>query len=76
MNWISVKDRLPEEDGRYLAYGFIRFFGSNEFKKDAAIYKVRFIKSKFCTKKWILDPNENVIEVNATHWMPLPEKPE
>jgi hypothetical protein len=61
MDWISVKDRLPEEDDDYLVYGedhrgFI-FTGCDWFVVDC--------------KDWWNNPHGQV-----THWMPLPEPPE
>ena len=69
--WISVKDRLPEENGRYLAVKkriapdalggnrtdivILRFFVDDGFRMPIHI------------PDWI---NEEV-----THWMPLPQQP-
>ena len=65
MDWISVKDRLPEESGPYLCYMADYPFGPIcmivNYKKD---------KSAFW---WFAD---NVKAPFITHWMPLPEPPE
>ena len=63
--WVSVKDRLPEERGRYLCW-----FGKNTLcvGADIATY----------LPEWhgfgILE-TDTVLQ-NVTHWMPLPKQPE
>lgn len=72
MNWISVKDRLPEyntkrqneivivsgfEDGeRYVHYAEPHAYGKKEKAEDI-----------FTVPGWS--------KMNVTHWMPLPEPP-
>ena len=57
--WISVKDRLPEESGGYLAYCW-------EYDGICVLYyEVLKTKGKWRTK-WKDD---------ITHWMPLPQPP-
>ena len=58
--WISVEDRLPEREGKYLVYtvkGAIRF---GEYRS----YLVG--DSKFCGPQF---------DYYVTHWMPLPDPP-
>ena len=60
MKWISVRDRLPENDDIVLAYtslgySFNHFLNITENGKKKNIWNG-------CTK--------------VTHWMPLPEPPE
>lgn len=73
--WISVKDRLPDENGRYLAVKkriapdalggnrtdivILRFFEDSGFKMPIHI------------PDWI---NEEIND-EVTHWMPLPQPP-
>ena len=73
--WVSVKDRLPDETGRYLAVKkriapdklggnrtdivILRFFVDNGFKMPTHI------------PDWI---NKEINE-EVTHWMPLPNPP-
>ena len=73
--WISVKDRLPDETGRYLAVKkriapdklggnrtdivILRFFVDNGFKMPTHI------------PDWI---NEEIND-EVTHWMPIPQPP-
>ncbi len=62
MEWISVKDRLPEENNTF-----------SEF-----IVIVRGAKRptvlEYQGHEWWVDENGNYYDV--THWMPLPEPPE
>lgn len=60
MEWISVKDRLPEDDAMYLVYGrigygimFAIYYGDGE---------------------WLTDDLTNITRF-VTHWMPLPKLP-
>lgn len=61
-NWISVKDRLPDECTHVLVYG--------EFGVSMA-----FLYGD--NKHWYIADTEDWDEVReVTHWMPLPEPPE
>lgn len=57
--WISVDERLPEDDGHYLCYttdgyyNFCVYYGDGE---------------------WMILDQEDLAQ-NVTHWMPLPEPP-
>ena len=59
VEWISVKERLPERCGYYLV--FTNNFGVNSI-----------VISKYADygtfKSWC-------VKTNVTHWMPLPEPP-
>ena len=62
--WISVKDRLPEDDGFYLVYttdGFVSEWQVDEFYLDT---NYGWIGERFAPD-W-----------KVTHWMPLPELPQ
>jgi hypothetical protein len=63
MNWISVKDKLPEEEQEVLI-GWFQVTASNKqyFAHDVAIFN----QNEF--SGWRKYPE-------ATHWMPLPEPP-
>jgi hypothetical protein len=73
MEWISVKDRLPEEDDDYLTY--VMDNGCS-YRREVQ----RFSKEKKCISKinpeyfthWEMQRwDDNIV----THWMPLPELP-
>lgn len=64
--WISVKDRLPEEDGLYLVYTHHgRDVG--RFEKDKLGNWYVFISDEFDNFHWVRG--------HVSHWMPLPEPP-
>ena len=75
MNWISVKDRLPEEEGRYLmlveGVEHIEYCAGGGTPR---IYKVT--DSGFENGLMGAMHTTNFTSVPASHWMPLPEKPE
>lgn len=58
--WISVKDRLPEESGRYLVYAKE---GERETHRTIAPFQKAFHLSG------------RMAYWKVTHWMPLPEPP-
>lgn len=60
-NWISVKDRLPEDDCKCLVYADIYFIPD---------YGIEI--SKYSKRFGFLSTNAPCI----THWQPLPEPPE
>lgn len=62
MNWISVKDRLPECGKRYLAQIIEPHFG-------AKIIDILWYDSGI----WVYDGMP--VHANVTHWTPLPEPP-
>lgn len=62
MEWISVKDRLPEESGYYLYAARHPYCGlQNGIGVSYFMHKV---------KDW-----KKINKVYVTHWMPLPEPP-
>lgn len=68
-NWISVKDRLPDEDGEYLISMYHRFMIGGIYKK----YTGRFVAKYYAEyKEWRI---MNDVCTSVTHWMPLPEPP-
>lgn len=85
MDWISVNERLPENDGQYLAvyqspFGNISYITIENYSSD--LYKVDdFDFYEYRGKKhygWYgYDSEYGNYEVtnNITHWMPLPELP-
>lgn len=73
MNWISVKERMPEKEKLVLLFsqsnqrlsGSLIFLGSLEEDYDEVEGTLVFKESECCNSK---DPY-------VTHWMPLPEPP-
>lgn len=86
MKWISVKDRLPDKEGRYLVYveefnsaslnGFSYYVILTKFEKRIT-HKVEENDRIICTlsKKMDFFVNEYDRDIKVTHWMPLPEDP-
>lgn len=63
MNWISVKDRLPDDDGEVLAVSFGEVLIANYFNG---------------WFRYIEDEDGNLIptdDIDVSYWMPLPEPP-
>lgn len=58
--WISVKERLPEDDEHYLVWC------SDNNSRELALY--------YGDGEWLTEDLENITRV-VTHWMPLPEPP-
>lgn len=59
--WISVKDRMPKEEGRYIVYA------------DKGV-KSAFYETYEGESRWT-DEGERYWDIHVTHWMPLPEPP-
>lgn len=66
MEWISVKDRLPEKDDIYLV-AVVRFNNASELSVDIGFYDTD-------GEEWNLD--WCTFDYMITHWMPLPSLPE
>jgi hypothetical protein len=60
MEWVNVKDRLPENDGRYLTLCRSTYGG--------VLIRETLFNNKF---GWI----PVIDNVKFSHWMPLPDKP-
>ena len=63
MEWISVKDRLPEKSGDYLAFTEKGIF---------IVLSYSEMHRAFNAYDWC----ENITPIRCTHWMPLPDAPE
>ena len=62
MEWISVRDRLPENDTRVLAYC-----------KDHCIHDMKW---SWVDNAWYDKGSASVyLEDFVTHWLPMPEPP-
>lgn len=68
-NWISVKDRLPDEIGIYIVY----VKGAEE--STAALYNPVFERLFSGGGFAPIDESASFAEA-VTHWMPLPAPPE
>jgi hypothetical protein len=62
-NWISVKDRLPENTGYVLAW----------CEEEGAI-SAYYWKEKDCWQSLIASLQRTIV-LDVTHWMPLPDPP-
>ena len=77
--WISVKERLPEKDGKYLVCR--RLYGgwwreTLEFAKDARkVDKYDFYRGWKNVWYWYDSEWGHLTIDDVTHWMPLPEPP-
>lgn len=78
--WISVKDRLPDKNGKYLCcvegYGNYRYIAAYSFALNLEeIDKYDFYNQQRCG--WCgLDSEYGYYEhESVTHWMQLPELP-
>ena len=58
--WISVEDRLPDEDGEYLTY-------------DGIIYYLLDFNASLGL--WNVSTDISTAIRDVTHWMPLPQPP-
>lgn len=70
MEWISVKDRLPDENGAYLVYA-PRYRGGSSSGLDC-VDGVMFARWK---KRWSIEVGYYKRPGCVTHWMPLPQPP-
>lgn len=59
--WVSVKDRLPDKDGKYLVFGKVALSDIHE----EPIRLARFTERK----EWLTS-------LSVKYWMPLPTLPE
>lgn len=84
-DWISVKDRLPEEEQDVLMYtSEIEIYGRHKEKKHLQhdIYRGYYEDGQWLTSycygcEYIYKMNEKYPNelIEVTHWMPLPEPP-
>jgi hypothetical protein len=77
--WISVKDRLPEEDGKYIVFeqsGGRTNTSILRFAKDARKVDRYDFKGRWKNAWYEYDSEWGHYTVDSvTHWMPLPQPP-
>lgn len=71
--WISVEDKLPDEDGEYIVYAQDESSLPNEGIWYENVVVVAYYR--FDEWTWYEDDNDYDITDIVTHWMPLPEPP-
>ena len=77
MNWIPVKDRLPESDNPVLAVCMkdINDYG-HPYVYEEAVHLAFYSSRTWWEELWLeINKEDNEIE-GVTHWMPLPAPPE
>lgn len=74
MNWINIKDKLPEYDKRVLTCNLNKeYYPEIAFLNDNSIINEYYEDSeKIQSTTWFRD---NGIEIEVTHWMSLPMNP-
>ena len=90
MNWISVKERKPEQRKIVLAYGRLTSLPDYDHKNDPympgqiGIYMCLYRQDKSSNRSWDAETpindcgSENrspAYVINVTHWMELPKEP-
>ena len=68
MEWISVKDRLPETGIYVLASCTMKV-------RDKIDYRNAVVMAFTCDEGFVDTELDEVITEGTTHWMPLPEPP-
>ena len=82
--WISVKDRLPQENGYYLVW--LKDTEPKKYYLDEVIDCSYVDQYYYDTTQMIFSGNENYFNMvlqrpqefgvlELTHWMPLPDRP-
>ena len=72
--WISVKDRLPEEDENYIVTACDEGCSAGEgIWYSTVVVVAEYYKGSWT---WYDGGSEYSLEGIVTHWMPLPEPPE
>lgn len=68
MEWISVKDRLPEKAKRVQV-------ASRKLKRARAFVEIASWHKSWSGEKTWYDESVGCMDPQPTHWMPLPEPP-
>lgn len=80
MEWISIKDRLPEGQGTFLAFipkgrGYLSFAVWMPKDKVDDTYGLYFMEDFGYGAQKLLEEKEQFTREEVTHWMPLPHPP-
>ena len=76
MEWISVKDRLPKKNGRYLCYRPLHYMKILKMSAIGIYYYGRMENEGDRKGFYFFDSDYGDVEIsNVTHWMELPEPP-
>lgn len=67
MNWISVKDRLPDNEKTVLIYDVRCRIIEIAYRVSTGNKELGIV--------WFYPENKGCTEDEVTHWMPLPEPP-
>jgi len=65
MEWISVKDRLPEDDQCVLMFE----------KGQDCLPTIGWYEERGCIAGFYVSSSFTNIRMHVTHWMPLPQEP-
>lgn len=71
--WISVKDKLPKENGTYIVYTHDGNSATGWIWYDDVVVVAEYT---FGIWWWCENGNDFDITNNVTHWMPLPDPPQ
>ena len=71
MNWISVKDKLPEQGQEVLA---AEYWDNGRF---CGMMSLEYKDGKFHDERLMVhaDGGDTYLSIEPTHWQPLPEPP-
>lgn len=73
MEWISVKDRLPERNDPVVLLNTSRWENTGHFERN--IYDCGYLCKTGSTTYWAIRGQRATALEDYTHWMPLPPPP-
>lgn len=68
--WISVKDRLPEDSDE-----FVLVIATGIINRNRSLINAFELACYYTGEGWILENYPECKNIKVTHWMPLPEPP-